>query len=90
MPHWFVSPIVIEKKNLWGAKRPSPGFAVDSRGLGRSANARDRLEGRGASLSRLGYFSGSEAEGVADRRGRVPTSPVGGAAAQARAAAPAQ
>jgi hypothetical protein len=37
-----------------------------------------------------GYFGGTEAEGVAGRRERVPTAAVGGAAAQAPAAAPAQ
>ena len=31
---------------LWGAKWPSAGFAVDNRGLGHSANARDWSEGR--------------------------------------------
>jgi hypothetical protein len=70
---------------LWGAKWPSADFAVDSRGLGHSANARDRSEGRGASVSRLGYFGGSDAEGVAGRRERVPTAAVGRAAAQAPA-----
>jgi hypothetical protein len=50
----------------------------------------NRSEGRGASLSRLGYFGGSDAEGVAGRRERVPTAAVGGVAAQAPAAAPAQ
>ena len=66
------------------------GFAVDNLGLGHSANAGDRSEGRGASFSRLGYFGGSEVQGVAGRRERVPTAAIGGAAAQAPAAAPAQ
>jgi hypothetical protein len=47
-----------------GPKSPSADLAVDNRGLGHSANARDRSEGRGASLSRLGYFGGSEADGI--------------------------
>jgi hypothetical protein len=37
-------------------------------GVGRSANVRHRSEGRGASLSRLDHFRGSQAEGAAGRR----------------------
>ena len=46
--------------------------------------------GRGASLSRLGHFGGSHAEGVARRREPVPAAAVRVAAAQEPAAAAAQ
>src|SRR5262249_49814684 len=51
---------------------------------------RDWAEGRGASLSRLDYFGGSQAEGAAGCREPVPAAAVTGAAAQAPAGAPAQ
>jgi hypothetical protein len=46
--------------------------------------------GRGASLSRLGHFGGSQAEGAVGCREPVPTAAVTGAAAQAPATAPTQ
>ena len=59
-------------------------------GLGPSAHARDRLEEWGASLSRLDYFGGSQAEGAVGFREPVPTAAVAGTAAQAPAAASTQ
>jgi hypothetical protein len=59
-------------------------------GLGPSAHARDRLDEWGASLSRLGYFGGSQAEGAVGFREPVPTAAVAGAAAQTPAAASTQ
>jgi hypothetical protein len=52
-----------------------PGFAVDNPGPWPSAQARDSRSA-GASLSRLGHFSGSRAEGVVGRQEPVLTAAV--------------
>ena len=80
----------LARDRLWGAKWPSIGFAVDNREAWLLSYSLGLAGGAGGSLSRLGHFGRSQAEGPAGCRESVPAAAVTGAAAQAPAAALAQ
>ena len=75
---------------VWGAKWPSIGFAVDNREAWPLSYNLGLVGGAGGSLSRLGHFGHSQAEGPAGCRESVPATAVARAAPPAPAVALAQ
>ena len=75
---------------VWGAKWPSIGFAVDNREAWPLSYSLGLVGGAGGSLSRLGHFGRSQAEGPAGCRESVPAAAVARAAPPAPAVALAQ
>jgi hypothetical protein len=84
-----VSPVALIFE-VWGAKCPSVDFAVDNREPWPLSYSLGLVGGAGGSLSRLGYFGRSQAEGAVGCREPVPATAVTGAAAQASTATLAQ